>query len=133
MTENRNRAPVVRGTLVPENPSPGTRRVAGKDVARRDHEVDLEVVLGRGQRLVEHLQWMDRGSDARVRSEQPGILEQRDLQVGVAGALTDALASAVDRDAAADDEVDRLQLVDRELRGTVRGSADGVSGTALTT
>jgi hypothetical protein len=41
-------------------------------------------------------------------------VEEGNFEVGGAGAFPDAVAVAVDRDAAADHEVDGLQLVDRE-------------------
>lgn len=72
---------------------------------------------------------MDRGGDNGVGSDEVGIVKERDFEVGVAGALADAVAVAVDGHAAADHEVDGPQLVDGE-RGACAAAACIVAASA---
>jgi hypothetical protein len=71
------------------------------------------------------LERVDGGGDERVPSEEPGVVEEGDFEVGVAGALADAVAVTVDSDAAADHEIDGLHLVDPEPGCVGRRSAHG--------
>ena len=54
---------------------------------------------------------MDRGHDGRRIVDQPGLDEQRQLEIGVAAALAEANTRAIDRDRAADDEIDVPEVV----------------------
>ena len=65
-------------------------------------------MVGGRQLLVEDLERVYGCCDHGVGSEEPGVVEEGDLEVGVAGAFADAVAVAVDGDAAADDQVDLL-------------------------
>ena len=50
---------------------------------RRQHEVNSEIVVIAGQRLVENLQLMHRRDDGRIEAQQPRAGQQRQLDVGV--------------------------------------------------
>jgi hypothetical protein len=69
----------VRGQLVPENSGAPASRGAGDDFVAGDDEVDLEVVIGCGQLLVEDLERVDRCGDDRAGSEEAGVVEEGDL------------------------------------------------------
>jgi hypothetical protein len=85
-------------------------------------------VLGLREVVANDLEWVNRRNDGRLRSDQSGLLEQCHLQVGVASALGQTDAVAVDRDAAADHEVDRPEFIDldvtRDVGGTISGRGD---------
>ena len=89
------------------------RSGAAHHVFGRHHEVDVDVVIGRGHHaLVEHLQRVHRRHHDRVRVDQPGFRGDRELEVAEAATLAEPRAGPVDRDAAGHDEVDGLELVD---------------------
>jgi hypothetical protein len=82
------------------------------DARWRDHHVYSEVMSGLGQALVEQLQVVDGGHDGCVAGDKSALSQQREFQIGETPALADADACLVDRDCAADDQVDRLELVE---------------------
>jgi hypothetical protein len=100
--------------VAPENPGRAAARRRPQRLLGRDDEVDAEVVLGLRQLLVEQLERVDGGRDRGRVADEPGLDEEAELEVGVAAALPDADALAVRGDGAADDEVDGLELLDRD-------------------
>ena len=98
-------------------PQDSRRAPAGRRAQRlvgRDDEVDAEVVLGLRQLLVQHLERVDGRRNRGRGAHEAGLDEQAELEIRVAAALADTDAVAVDGDGAADDEVDGLELLDRD-------------------
>src|SRR5438105_10210449 len=100
--------------MAPEDAWRTAARRRSQRLLGRDDEVDAEVVLRLRQLLVEQLEWVHRRRDGRRVADEAGLDEQAELEVRVAAALADPNAVAVHGDGPADDEVDRLELLDRD-------------------
>jgi hypothetical protein len=68
-----------------------------------------------GERFVEYLQPMNGRHDRGVLADQAGLGHQRQFQIGIASAFADPHALAVHGHAAADDDVDGLQVAHSDL------------------
>ena len=75
------------------------------------------VVDGFGERLVHHLERVDRGGQHRVWANHAGLDQEGHLEVCESSALTDARTLAVPGHAAADDQLYRRQLCGCDLAG----------------
>jgi len=113
------------GEVVPVQAGGAPLGFACDDFAGGDDEVDAEVVFGFGDRLVDDLEWVDGGDDDGAGADPPGFLEQRDLDVGVARALAQPGAAAVDRHAADDHQVHLVHVLDGDLAGVTGGRVPG--------
>ena len=78
----------------------------------RGDQVDRQVVGGHHQVLAQDLDRVDGGRDRRVVVDLAGVDQEPVLEVGEAAALADPGAAEVDRDRAAEDEVDLGQLLE---------------------
>src|SRR5579859_2681901 len=101
--------------MVPVEAGGSARWAASDYLAGRDDEVDAEVVFSFGQRLIDHLEVVDGGDDHCLGAEQPGFGEQRDFDVGVAGAFAKSHALVVDGHTAGHDEVNWPHLAESYL------------------
>jgi hypothetical protein len=110
-----NGGDLLVGQVLPVQAARAARRTAGYDFIWGHDQVDTEVVLGLGQVVVDDLEPVHGRHDGCAWPDEVGLLQQSNLDVGVAGALAEADARAVDRDTAADDEVHRPQLVHGDL------------------
>jgi len=106
---------------------------AEDDLVGRDDVVHREVVLVVGQRLVDDLELVHRRGDDRRGPDEPGLGQQPDLDVGVAGALADAHPLAIDRHRAADDQINGVHVRHGRLRCTQGGYATGGERLGLVT
>src|SRR3954451_1920127 len=102
--------------VLPHDARRSAPRIDVEDVVRRDNDVDAEVVSGLGQFRVEQLERMDGRHDGRRVVDQSRLDQQPELEVGVAAALADAHARAIDGDRAADDEIDVAEVLDARGR-----------------
>lgn len=105
--EYRNRLDLLLAEHPPVNPfRPREIRSDFDKLARRDDSAERDVVFGHGQVFVEDLQRMNRRNDRRLCGYLFVLGQQGEFQVRIAAAFTDSSAAAIDRDRAADDQVD---------------------------
>jgi hypothetical protein len=81
--------------MLPEDAWWPMRLSAPDGLIRGGDEVHTEVVDGLGQRLVHHLERVDRGSQDRVRANHASLDEEGDLEIRESSAFADASALAV--------------------------------------
>src|SRR5512133_1363205 len=101
--------------MLPEDAWWPVRLGAPDGLVRGDDEVHTEVVDGLRERLVHHLERVNRGGQHRVWPTHASLHQEGNFQVGESSALADANALAVHGHAAADDQVHRWQLPGRDL------------------
>src|ERR1700754_3119067 len=78
--EDRDGSLVLGRQLVPHHAGPWARWVVRDHSLWRHDQFDLEVMIGGREGFVEHLERVDGGSDDGVRPEDPGIVEEGDLE-----------------------------------------------------
>jgi hypothetical protein len=91
--------------MLPEDPWWPVRLGAPDGLIRGDDEVHPEVVDGLRDRLVHHLERVDRGGQHRVGPNHASLNQEGNLEVGESSALADASTLAVHGHAAADHQV----------------------------